>query len=251
MTVLNRRHGLHVYRTTDHLAASIAGFALAGLQRGDPAVLVPAAEHRGPVLGALQAAGVDVPAAMAANRLVVADADELAARCAAAGSVDEVWRAFTALLANLRQGGRLGVTVWGETPDRLLKTGHEELYRDLETRWAAWTTEDPHIDLLCSCEADLLGEALYDGVLQEVCALHTHVFTVEDAFRLTEVIDAAAADVLGPRMAGMAWALADASRRPTAELPLPFARLLWLKAQMPHTWQHVVAVARLKVGARR
>ncbi len=249
MTGACRRHGLHVYRTAEHLVGCVAAFALQGLERGEPAILVPARANRAPLVGRLRESGFDVDAALAAGRLVLADADELVQRSLAASpaSVDGMWESFRSLVASLRARGARGVTVWGEGPDRLLKAGHPALFTDLERRWCDATRNDTRLNLLCSYRADPLDASVYDGELQAVCALHSHVLELEDAAELGAVVESAVAEVLGARMTGMAWSLADAAVPLTAELPLPFARLLWLKEQMPSTWGRVLALARAKV----
>lgn len=236
-------HGLHVYRTEANLTARVAAFARTALLRGEAAVLVPARAHREPLLARLDETGVDVGSATAAGRLVLADADELAARTVARGAIDEVWGHLTEVITGGRARGLARLSIWGETPDVLLKAGKVELFEALERRWCAATEEDPAVDLLCSCRGDLLDPAFYEGELQRACALHSHAWELEDAEALHHLVDAAASSILGPRMTSMAWCVADVQPRPTRALPLPLARLLWLRTEMPSTWARVLKAA--------
>lgn len=236
-------HGLHVYRTEAHLTAHVAAFARTALHRGEAAVLVPARAHRAPLLARLDATGVDVAGATAAGRLVLADADEFAALSIARGAIDEVWRHFTEVVTGMRARGLARLSIWGETPDVLLKAGERALFEALERRWCAATAEDPAVNLLCSCRGDLLDPAFYEGELQQVCALHSHAWELEDAEALHRIVDAAATSILGARMTNMAWCVADVQPRPTQALPLPLARLLWLRTEMPSTWARVLKAA--------
>ncbi|MFZ5482362.1 MAG: MEDS domain-containing protein [Myxococcota bacterium] len=243
------RHGLSVYRTPAHLAAGVAAFATRALHAGAPVVLVPSRAHRAAVLAGVEGMGIDVAAGLADARLLVLDADEVAAACIAEGDVAGAWTAFERHLDALRSRGARRVAVWGEGTDLLLKAGRRDLSARLERRWCEATATDTALDLACSFCADLLDEASWGAELAGACALHTDVTDVEDAERIEALVDRAVAVVLGPRVTGMAWSFADARPPDPGALPVALARLLWLREQMPATCSRVLAVARGLAGA--
>lgn len=240
-----RRHGLHLYASDAHFATVVARFAGEGLERGEPAILVPAGSHRDLLLAELRRLGVDVSARLREGRLVLLDADELASRClsGALPRVDEIWYGFMSLLGRLRSQGSRRFTVWGETPDLLLKAGRLALFRELESLWRT-AVDGEGVDLLCSYRGDLLEERTYAGELQAVCGLHTHVLASEDAARVSELLDLAMAALLGSRSTSMMHVLADEVRRPWLGLPVAVRRMSWLMENMPSMGVRILARAR-------
>jgi hypothetical protein len=237
------RHGLHIYQTDGHLARCVAMFAKSSLDCGETVILVPSRPHRELILGQLRRLGVDVPKAVGRRRLVLRDADLIAEQSVAAGSVEAAWREFRSLLESA--GPR--VAVWGEATDRLLQMGQTELYLRLERLWCEATVTSLSLRVLCSYRADPLDERIYDGDVQDGCANHTHLHSMEDAGRLEGRVAEALEGALGARLSGIALTLADSARSPLADLPAPFSRLIWLHANMPVTWQRIVAQLRERI----
>lgn len=244
----SHHHALHVYRTDAHLAACAAQFARKGLERGEPAILVPNASHRDPLLAQLAQAGTDVERSIGEGRLVLADADALAAQATASpNGLQEAWSGVVDLLSTVRGPAAGRVTVWRDTPHRLLASGNRKEFFELEARWCE-ITRDEGVSLLCSYNGDLLDDAIYGGDLQDLFSHHTHLLGTEDAETLEAPVHDALCDVLGKRMAGMAWALADAAEPAIREIHPSIARLVWLKQNMPSTWGRVITLARSKSG---
>jgi hypothetical protein len=244
----SHHHALHVYRTDAHLAAHAAEFARKGLARGEPTILVPNAAQRDPLLAQLAEGGTDVDRAMGEGRLVMADADALAAQATSSpAGLQEAWNGVVDLLSTVRGPSVGRVTVWRDAPHRLLRSGNRREFFELEARWCE-ITRDEGVSLLCSYSGDLLDDALYGGDLQDLFAHHTHLLGSEDADNLEAPVHDALCDVLGKRMAGMAWALADAAEPAIRDIHPSIARLVWLKQNMPSTWGRVIVLARSKSG---
>ncbi len=238
------RHALHVYRSTEHLARHVAAFAQAGLDRGEPVILVPSREHREPLLAELRRRGVDVDALIADGRLMMCDADFNAEKCLAASSVDELWDCFLEAMAGLRARGFHRITIWGETPDVLRLAGRRDLFLDLENKWVGATRGDD-IDLLCSFRADLLDPRIYAQALPDACATHTHVVETEDAPRL-ETADEDLEKALGLRNYQMLASLAEQTPVSRAAMPRPLRRMLWVAQHLPSTARRALEAARAR-----
>lgn len=249
MSAEDARHGLHVYRTAESLARRVAEFARAGLERGEPAVLVPRRENREPLMAELRRLGLDPEALAAEGRLIVCDADANAERCLAAvpSSVDALWKEFAACLAALRARGFARFTVWGETPDVLLKAGAPALSLDLESRWADETAAQG-VTLLCSLRGDLRESKLYTAELADACAHHTHVEALEDEAAVVAA-DARLNEALGTPLARLVSALAEESAASLAAMPAPLARMLWVADHMPATARKILAAEKTKAKA--
>ena len=228
------RHGLHIYRSDAHLAASAARFAAAALLRGEPVVLAPSRDHRAGVIAALRAARVLVEPLEAAGLLVIAGAED-------------DWTRLMAALADIRAKGFARAAVWSETSDLLLKSGAGEAFRELERLWREAAAAGG-LDVLCSYRADLLDDGLYAGELASVCGGHSHVSSCEAPPLLEAAVDGAFVEVMGHRDTGMAWSLAsDYDAFPKA-LPSSVRRLGWIAANMPATYKKVFAAARARTA---
>lgn len=240
------RHGLHVYRSTEHLARRVAAFAQAGLDRGEPAILVPSREHSEPLLAELRRRGVDVDARLADGTLIVCDADVNARKCLAASppSVDGLWRSFLDVMAGLRARGFRRITIWGETPDVLRLSGSRALFMDLENRWVEATRGD-EIDLLCSFRADVLDPSIYEQALPDACSTHTHLIELEDEARV-KAADADLDKALGSRHYQMLSSLVEQTPASPAVMPSPLARVLWAAQHMPTTARRALQSARVR-----
>src|SRR5689334_10136181 len=69
-------HAVKFYKDTESLAEIVCAFIAEGLQRGEPAVIIATAEHRGFFKECLTGKDIDVDAALAAGSLTLLDAEE-------------------------------------------------------------------------------------------------------------------------------------------------------------------------------
>lgn len=150
-------HAVTFFASAADLAAVVHPFVAAGLDAGEPALLVVRPEHRG-------LAGTD-------DRIVELDAAETLARCSRDGRVDA--GAFEAtiggLLADLRERGASVPRVYGEMVGVLWERGEVQEALALEDLWNDLGARQP-FRLLCGYPSTLQGAGLAD-----VCSRHTGV----------------------------------------------------------------------------
>jgi hypothetical protein len=102
------------------------------------------------------------------------------------------------------------------------------------------------VSFLCAWPLDCLDGRAYDGTLQRVCSVHTHLLPGRASAWLNDAVTRATNEVLEPQLAYMLQALAAKQRRATL-MPQSQAVLLWLKDNMPRTAEKVLARVRAGV----
>jgi hypothetical protein len=111
----------------------------------------------------------------------------------------------------------------------------EELWNDLAKLQA--------FSLFCAYRMDNLDARAYGGPLECVCKVHTHLIPARDYEKFNDAVSAAAVKVLDRPLQQMLLSLASHSR-PSTEMPLGQAVLLWLRANMPRTAERVLSEVR-------
>jgi hypothetical protein len=193
------RHLAQLYTEDEVLVRVVADFAIVGLGHGEGVVLIATPEHRAAITGRLDDQGFSPDTLARRRQLIMLDAGEtLAALRLGRGPVAA--RFETVIGGAVRAGRRAGferLRVFGEMLDLLHR---RTLQAALETE-ALWSdlvaTHD--LTLLCGYEIDALDPGTYRGLLQRVCAAHSHLVPVEDCASLDHAVECAYLDVFGAR----------------------------------------------------
>jgi hypothetical protein len=239
-------HIVQLYQDEADLGDALARFVASGLSLGQ-GVVVLGSTARWQALGArLRAGGIDTHGAVVRGQLRLFGAKVVLSSCMSHGVPDRL--AFNEAL-----GGILGLVrtrypvlrVFGEFTDQLWADGKRAAAEAIERFWTA-LPEAHALSLLCACPLDSLDGRAYDGALQRMCALHTHLVPARDCNAFNEAVSAAIREVLEPQLVGMLHAL-SAQNRPSTQMPMGQAVILWLHQHMPRTAERVFARARARL----
>jgi hypothetical protein len=135
--------------------------------------------------------------------------------------------------------------VFNAMTDLLWIEGRRDAAAALERFWSPLAAVQP-LSLLCACPLDYLDGRVYDGALQSVCALHTHLVPARDCNALNEAVNSALREVLEPQLVGMLHSL-SVQQRPATDMPTGQAVMLWLRQNMPRTAEKVFARVRARM----
>ena len=165
-------HSVILYGSDESwLRDHVVRFCCENLAAEHPVMIVTTPAHRAAFLSALDAAGVDTGAAIAAGQLVCADAVETLEEILSDGRID--LRAFERNVAepvsNLRLRGPL--RVYGEMVGVLWALGRHELAIELEMHWNR-LRKRVDMDTLCAYEIDVFSP---DFLVSEIAGIvQTH-----------------------------------------------------------------------------
>lgn len=228
-----RDHLVQAYTDEAFLARVVADYIGTALGRGDGAVVIATPEHSRTFTAQLEGNGLDVAAALAADQLLVLDAERALARFMTEGRPDRA--AFLGIVAaaldQVRASGHPRITLYGEMVD-LLWQERLEAALELEALWNEVLT-DERLSLLCAYRIDELGRHA-DGVLRRVTHCHSRLLPAEDPERFADAVDRAYAEVFG--IAGDVATLRDlmiSRLAPGPALPAAHAALLALDHMPP------------------
>ncbi len=232
-------HMVHLYQDPQFLAEAVYEYAHAGVRAGEAVVIVATPANR----------------ALFAKRGLVAgpalrmlDAEETLASFSCDGQ--PVWNDFREAIGGLIAGLRLqypAVRAYGEMVDVLWQRGKQEAAAQLEEYWNELARLHA-FSLLCAYRMDTLDAGAYRGPLECVCKSHTHLIPARDYERFNEAVRSASKDVLDQPLAQMLLSL-SASHRPSTQMPMGQATLIWLAQNMPRTADKVLAQVRERYAA--
>ena len=217
-----REHAVQVYQDTAELTASVRAYLQAGIDAGQPGIVIATPAHRAAIEAGLTApeglvTSLDAEDALAA---VMEDGMPSARRFeeVVGGAVDELAHRFP------------GVTVraFGEMVDILWRRGERDAALALEDLWNE-LARTRAFALLCAYRLDIFDVDVQREALPEIFAAHTHA-RAGDPARLASAVDQAAAEALGPMELASAY-LAVAERVPLGSLPRAAALLAYLAEQ--------------------
>lgn len=239
-------HIVQLYQDEADLADAVARFAASGLALGEGVVVVGSTRRWEALTGRLRGGGVDTHNAVLRGQLRLFGARVILSSCMSHGVPDR-------LAFNEAIGGILGLMrmrypvlrVFGELTDLLWTEEKREAAEAIERFWSALTESQP-FSLLCACPLDSLDGRAYDGALQSVCALHTHLVPARDCNAFNEAVSSAIREVLEPQLVGMLHSL-SAQHRPGTQMPMGQVVMLWLRQHMPRTAEKVLARARARL----
>jgi hypothetical protein len=238
-------HAVQLYQDEDELAEALARYAATGLALGEGVVVLGSSARWQGLTERLRGAGVDTHKAVLRGQLRLFGAKVILSGCMSRGVPDRL--AFDQAV-----GGILGLMrmrypalrLFGELTDILWTEGRRDAAEAIERFWNALAVSQ-RFSLLCACPLDSFDGRAYDGALQKVCALHTHLLPARDCNAYNEAVSAAIREVLEPQLVSMLHSL-SAQERPVTQMPMGQAMMLWLRAHMPRTAEKVLARARAR-----
>lgn len=239
-------HIVQLYQDESDLGDALARFAASGLAVGEGVVVIGSTARWQALTERLRGAGVDTHNAVLRGQLRLFGAKVILASCMSHGVPDR-------LAFNEAIGGILGLVrmrypslrVFGELTDVLWADGKREAAEGIERFWNA-LAQSQSFSLLCACPLDSLDGRAYDGALQSVCALHTHLLPARDCNAFNEAVSSAIREVLEPQLVGMLHSLSSQDR-PGTQMPMGQVVMLWLRQHMPRTAEKVLARARARL----
>ncbi|SRR5581483_1510414 len=192
------RHFVQFHKTSEKLAAAIAGFTSAGLAAGEANIIVARGRHGELVLQALAELGIDAGRFQAAGQLRLLDAEAtLAAMMGASGPDRErCHAAFGGVIDEVRAAGYEHIRVYGEMVDILWRRGNPAAAIRLEEYWND-LCRIYDFSLFCAYLLDGFLESSYVGPVDEIGRTHTDIIPTSEDERLREAIDAATRTLLG------------------------------------------------------
>jgi len=241
-------HIVQTYQDPAVLAQSVAEYLAAGLRAGEGAIVIARPQHRRKFMRALAQHGVEAQVCLDRGQLRLLDAEETLARFMADGMPQ--WKRFHPTVGGLIAEVRLQhqtVRAYGEMVDILWQQGSREAAIRLEEYWNDLGKLQTFA-LFCAYFMDPLDHKAYDGPLQCVCKLHSHLIPTRDFERLDNAVGEAAAKVLDEPFAKLLLSLA-ASHRTSTHMPPGQAALLWLSRNMPRTAEKVLEEVRASSAA--
>jgi hypothetical protein len=222
-------HVVQLYRDDAFLLRAVTRFVHTGLEQGEAAVLIAVPRHVAALTERL-AARLDVPAALARDRLVLLDAETCLARFMVDGRPDRA--AFLALvdgvLDRVQAAGHTTTRLFGEMVDLLWESNLPATLQ-LEALWRE-VLAARGVSLLCAYQLDNFDHHVHRGLLRRISRCHSHLVPVEDFARLDAAVDRAYRDVFGDRAdTGRLRELMAAQARGTAAMPPAQAALVALR----------------------
>ncbi len=239
-------HIVQVYQDDAFLAEAVGEYAGVGLRQDEAVVIIATPEHRLAFGRELDRNGFDAAKAAERGQLKFFDAAQTLAQFMRGGAPD--WNSFRivmgAVIAELRLQYR-SVRAYGEMVDILWQKGERGAAIRLEEFWNELAKLQT-FSLFCAYFMDPLDAGAYGGPLECVCKVHTHLIPARDYARFNDAVTEASRKVLADPLSHMMISLA-ASRRPSTEMPLGQAVLLWLQRNMPRTAEKVLSEVRAHV----
>jgi len=214
-------HVVEFYETEKFLADTVTDFVGPGLHEGGAAIVVATPAHRNAFEEALRHSGIDVEAAVNADRYLSFDAAELLARFVVDGVPDA--RLFEDIVGSelKRAGaGSRRVRVYGEMVALLWAAGDTAAAIVLEGFWND-LAETHDFALLCAYPMSAFKDAAGVAAFEQVCGTHTTVIPSE-SYSLLEGADEKRREVA--RLQQENAALRAEARRARAELANHAAR---------------------------
>jgi hypothetical protein len=241
-------HIVQVYQDRQFLAEAVAEYIGTGLARGEAAVIIARPEHRAAFEAELRAKGLHPERAAREGQLTFFDADETLARFMKNGMPD--WTAFHEAIGSAIAEARLRfatVRAYGEMVDILWQKGERDAAIRLEEFWNELGKLQT-FSLFCAYYMDNLDRDSYGGPLECVCKTHTHLIPARDYEHFNNVVQEASEKILDKPLSAMLLSLAS-THRPSTQMPLGQATLIWLRANMPRTAERVLEQVRARQAA--
>jgi hypothetical protein len=173
----NHDHAVHFYETDQVLVEAVRKFLIAGLESGEPCIVIGTESHCRAFCLALATHGIDVELARASGQLTLFDAGETLDKIVVNG-VLELHHFRREAIGMIEQalekipGGR--VHLYGEMVDLLWRAGHRSIALELEGMWNELADEYDY-SILCGYTFGNFCKAAEAEQFAQVCKLHSRV----------------------------------------------------------------------------
>lgn len=238
-------HLVQLYGEDDHLLARNVGQYLSnGLSRGDGLFVIASEEHRDAFFAELAVRGADPVAAIERGWLVMLDVRETLDRFMVDGWPDRerFERVLGGMLKALASHVRgAGIRAYGEMVGVLWQEGQRDAAIRLEEYWNDLLGAHT-FSLYCAYPIDVFGRDFQMSSVDGVLCTHTHLLPAGD--ELEGAIERAMAELLGPRVDALKPLIRANFRPAWAALPRGEALVLWLRNNLPHESDRILARAR-------
>ncbi len=238
-------HIVQIYDSEDFLAAAVSVFAAEGLRRGEGVLLTGTRAHLAGVRRNLGARGVDADAALREGRLALSEAHGAIGAILSDGAVSPArfHAAFGQALAKAEVDPRFsGVRWWGEVSNVLQLQGDARAAL-LADQLADEMAKKHGVTIFCSYLVDRFDVQAYDGLLRDVCGVHSHVIPAEDYVRHRLAVNRAIAEVVGEIKGPLLQSLLS-WKGLACDLPSSQALLFWVRDTLPEQFQAVLSRAK-------
>lgn len=241
-------HGVQVYLDAEELASTVSQYLVAGIEQGEPAVVVATPGHWRLIAERLDELSWGAAKLDERGLVLLADADKTLAAIMvdgrpAAGSFDRV---IGRLLDQASTSfPHKQIRVFGEMVDVLVRRENSAGATALEELWHRLLHRRRGFSLLCAYHVDLFDPATQVALLPAVCRAHSHVLPAGDPERLHRAVDSALEETLGAMDAGRVYAMIADEMRETA-VPASQLALMWVSAEMPAVARRVLSSAQTK-----
>jgi hypothetical protein len=237
---LDGSHIAQLYRDRAFLTEALSHFVGLGLAQGEGVVVIARPEHWDDCEQRLKAQGLALQEALGRGQLAVLDAGQTLSKFMVDGMPD--WKGFQDVVGSVINQARrryAKVRAFGEMVDVLWRRGDCMASMRLEELWNH-LVKVQDLSLCCAYRIDHLSDEAYNGPLESVCEMHSHVIPTRDYGRLEETVNQASEEVLGAPLARMLHSLAGARRLPT-HMPGAQSTLLWLMEHLPLTASKILS----------
>jgi hypothetical protein len=173
------QHQAQLFDSSKSLAETVAAFLTAALEQGGNALIVATPEHRELLTGRLDEAGWNVRKAIAANRLIVADAVQTLDKFMRQDRPSPV--AFDEVVGTIVQRLSSGKRVWiySELADVLAARGNLRGAEQVEQLWNVLGRREC-LTLFCGYASGHFGDPKTAKALGALCACHDQVHRKAD-----------------------------------------------------------------------
>jgi hypothetical protein len=239
-------HLLQLYENVDGLAQAVTQFMGDALRRGEAAILIATPEHGRAFQQGLTASGFDLAALTATGRFTLIDAHQVLPELIVDGMPDA--DRFETLVATRVQAAQAvapagRVSAYGELVDVLWQSGRLNAALHLEDLWRGLMSR-MSMTLMCGYALHLLSPDLDDQALLRTCEVHSHALLAHDRTRLERSVDRAMEGVLGDSVTDSLRPLIRATLNARGPLGGAERTVLWLRRNLPHLCDAVLAEAR-------
>lgn len=238
-------HVVQLYDADERaLVTNVARYVCEGLRRGEGGAIIATPEHRDAFGRAIAAEFDGAGRALRDGRLVMLDAVETLDRFMAGEQPDlqRFANAIRPVLEGVRErAGGTALRAYGEMVGVLWQAGRYAAAMQLEDSWNA-LLEQGGFQLFCAYPIDVFSAEFQIAEVDALLCAHTHLLPAGDG-TLQHAVDRAMDDVLG-RKADELRRLIKANYRPAwAALPKAEADILWLRNNLPHYADEILARA--------
>lgn len=172
-------HHFGLFDSSRSLGETVCQFLLDGFNRGERLLVVATPHHSDLLTRRLMASNFNVREAIAANRLVIADAVQTLDAFMRQDGPSAV--AFEEIVGSLvrRLSMEKRVCIYGEMVDVLAARGHYKFAARLEQMWNDLGQRE-RFTLFCGYASGHFGDPKTQHMLGQICATHTHLHRKPD-----------------------------------------------------------------------